>query len=268
MGEHNDAPDWALIPFSAKVWGAGFGAMIGTSLVSVAAQRFRSKAEQSLWSAATFAKVLDITKTNLRVTYHPDFDKTRPSVFCQNHVNLVDAFTACASIPQPFVGLMLAWHFKIPGYGWMMKATHGIPVHKGARRTELLCEAARERAADGLSILTFPEGHRTNDGQVQPFKRGVFFMARDSALPVVSIAVRGMFEVNRKGSVLIRPGDVDVFVGPQIETAHLDDDGVTTLAANLRDAMSAYVNGDDVGGERIAALALPTAKPFDVTSSR
>lgn len=255
MGTKSDAPDWALIPFSAKVWGTAFGAMIGTSLVSVAAQRFRSKAEQSLWSAEAFAKVLNVTKSDLRIQYHPDFDRSRPTVFCQNHVNILDAFTACASIPQPFVGLMLAWHFKIPGYGWMMKATHGIPVHKGARRTELLCEAARERAADGLSILTFPEGHRTLDGNVQPFKRGVFFMARDSGLPVASIAVRGMFEINHKGSGIIRPGAVDVFVGPQIETAHLDDDGVTQLAASLSDAMGAYVSGDDLNGEGIAALA-------------
>ena len=256
MGTKSDAPDWALIPFSAKVWGSAFGAMIGTSLVSVAAQRFRSKTEQSLWSAAAFAKVLDVTKSNLRIHYHPDFDKTRPSVFCQNHVNILDAFTACASIPQPFVGLMLAWHFKIPGYGWMMKATHGIPVHKGARRTELLCEAARERAAEGLSILTFPEGHRTLDGTMKPFKRGVFFMAE---LPVVSIAVRGMFEVNQKGSGIIRPGDVDVFVGPQLETAHLDDEGVSKLAADLGEAMSAYVSGEDPNGERIAALAQRSA---------
>lgn len=255
MREQDAAPDWALIPFSAKVWSSAFGVMIGTSLVSVAAQRFRSRAEQSLWSAEAFAKVLKVTKSDLRITYHPDFDKTRPSVFCQNHVNILDAFTACASIPQPFVGLMLAWHFKIPGYGWMMKATHGIPVHKGARRTELLCEAARDRAAEGLSILTFPEGHRTLDGKMQPFKRGVFFMARDSELPVVSIAVRGMFEVNHKGSGIIRPGKVDVFVGPQIDTAHLDDDGVTKLAADLGDAMSAYVDGDDIDGEDIAALA-------------
>lgn len=255
MAEANDPPDWALIPFSAKVWGSAFGVMIGTSLVSVGAQRFRSRAAQSLWSAAAFAKVLKVTKSNLRITYHPDFDKTRPSVFCQNHVNILDAFTACASIPQPFVGLMLAWHFKIPGYGWMMKATHGIPVHKGERRTELLCEAARDRASEGLSILTFPEGHRTLDGQMKPFKRGVFFMARDSELPVVSIAVRGMFEVNRKGSGIIRPGDVDVFVGPQIDTAHLDDDGVTKLAADLGSAMSTYVDGSDPEGENIAALA-------------
>jgi 1-acyl-sn-glycerol-3-phosphate acyltransferase len=243
------------VPFSAFVWGAGFGVMIGTSLVSVAAQRLRSPADQSLWSAKAFSKVLGVSRSNLRITYHPDFDPARPTVFCQNHVNVLDAHTACASIPQPFVGLMLAWHFKIPGYGWMMRATHGIPVHKGAsNRTELLCAEARDRASKGLSILTFPEAHRTADGKVQPFKRGVFFMARDSGLPVASIAVRGMFEVNRKGSALFAPGDVDVYIGPQIETADLDDEGIMALAANLGEAMARYVDGTDPDGSGIAAL--------------
>ncbi len=242
--QSEELPAWSLVPFSAFVWSSAFTVMIGTSLVSVAAQAFRSPAEQSLWSARAFAKVLKVTRSNLRITYHPDFDKNRPSVFCQNHVNILDAFTACASIPQPFVGLMLAWHFKIPGYGWMMKATHGIPVHSGENRTQLLCEAARARAAEGLSILTFPEAHRTMDGTVQPFKRGIFFMARDSDLPVVPLAVRGMYEVNRKGSAIIRPGDVDVFVGPQVETTGLDDDGIMDLAARMGTAMRAFVAGD------------------------
>ncbi|MFT7580152.1 MAG: 1-acyl-sn-glycerol-3-phosphate acyltransferase, partial [Myxococcota bacterium] len=197
-----------------------------------------------------------------------NFDRKQTSVFCQNHVNLLDAFTACASIPQPFVGLMLAWHFKVPGYGWMMRATNGIPVHSGERRTQLLCEAARDRASKGLSILSFPEAHRTLDGKMRPFKRGVFFMARDAELPIVPLAVRGMFEVNRKGSGVIRPGKVDVYVGPQLATAHLDDQGITDLAARIGTAMSRYVDGEDASGAGIAALAAGPARAHTTADER
>lgn len=243
------------VPFSAYVWGASFGVMIGTSLVSVAARPFRSPAQQSLWSARAFKKILDVSRSEMNIVYDPGFDRERPSVFCQNHVNVLDAFTACASIPQPFVGLMLAWHFKIPGYGWMMKATNGIPVHRNAKnRTELLSAEARDRVSKGLSILTYPEAHRTKDGKVQPFKRGMFFMARDAGLPVVPLAVRGMYEVNRKGSALFAPGEVDVYVGPQIETAHLDDEGIADLAARMSEAMARYVEGTDRDGAGLSAL--------------
>lgn len=203
-----------------------------------------------------FKRILNVSKSDLNIVYDPGFDPERVSVFCQNHVNVLDAFTACASIPQPFVGLMLAWHFKIPGYGWMMKATHGIPVHKGAKnRTELLCAEARDRANKGLSILAYPEAHRTSDGHVHSFKRGVFFMARDSGLPVVPLVVRGMFEINRKGSALFAPGKVDIYVGPQIETSNLDDDGILALAETMSTAMGRFVDGESASDAGLPDLA-------------
>jgi 1-acyl-sn-glycerol-3-phosphate acyltransferase len=237
------------VPFSALCWVSAFGLMIGTSLVSVLAYPFRSPAEQSLWSARAFRPVLGITRSRLRVHYAPGFDDRRPSVFCFNHVNVLDAHTACAVIPQPFVGLMLAWHFHIPGYGWMMRATHGIPVHpRSAGRTDELVAHAKDRLANGLSILAYPEGHRTRDGKVGPYKRGLFFMARNVGMPIVPVAVRGMYEVNRKGSFIIRPGEVSVYVGAQIETAGLDDEAIARLASAVQERVADYVEGRDSTG--------------------
>ena len=244
------------VPFSLYCVTAAYGWMIGTAIASVLAYPFRTPVEQSLWSARAFRKVLWFTRSRVTTTVSPTLDTSRPSVFCFNHVNMLDAHTACASLPQPFVGLMLAWHFKIPGYGWMMKATHGIPVHPAsAGRTDELTAEARDRAAKGLSILVFPEGHRTLDGKVGPYKRGMFFMARNADMPVVPVAVRGMYEINRKGSVLFRPGDVSVYIGPQIETCGLDDEGISALAAAMSQRVAAYVSGEDVDGAGIAALA-------------
>ncbi len=248
------------VPFSAYVWTSAFGVMIGSSLVSVLAAPFRSPVEQSLWSAKAFSRVLRLTRSNVTVHYDDAFDRERSSVFCFNHVNLLDAHTACETIPQPFVGLMLAWHFKVPGYGWMMKATHGIPVHpRSAGRTDELIAEARDRVEKGLSILVFPEGHRTRDGKVGPYKRGMFFLARSAQIPIVPVAVRGMYEVNRKGSALFSPGEVSVYVGPQIEAADLDDEGVSQLAADVQRAVADYVEGRDESGAGLAALAGWTA---------
>ncbi len=243
------------VPFSAYCWASAFGLMIGTSIVSILAYPFRSATEQSLWSARAFRPVLDITRSRVRIEYDPSFDRTRPSVFCFNHVNVLDAHTACAVIPQPFVGLMLAWHFKIPGYGWMMRATHGIPVHPGsAGRTDELAAHAKDRAAKGLSILAYPEGHRTRDGKVGPYKRGLFFMARSAGMPIVPVAVRGMYEVNRKGSFIIKPGEVSIYVGAQLETAGLDDAGIARLAASVQGCVADYVEGRDRTGAGFASL--------------
>lgn len=244
------------VPFSLYCWTGAFVIMLGTSIVSVLAYPFRTAVEQSLWSARAFRRVLDVTRSHVVPVHDARFDPTRPSVLCFNHVNVLDAHTACASIPQPFVGLMLAWHFKIPGYGWMMKATHGIPVHPGsAGRTDELVRHAKDRAASGLSILVFPEGHRTLDGKVGAYRRGMFFMARAAGLPIVPVAVRGMYEVNHKGTMLITPGEVSVYFGPQLETSGLDDDGIAALAAAVQAAVADYVEGRDPMGRGIAALA-------------
>lgn len=260
-GESSPASLLWQVPFSGLVWSSAFGVMIGTSLISTARARARTPAEQSLWSARAFAQVLNLTGCRVEVTYDPGFDRDRPSVFCQNHVNVLDAHVACRAIPQPFVGLMLAWHFRIPGYGWMMRTTNGIPVHPAsAGRTQELTEAARDRASKGLSILAFPEGHRTLDGAMRPLKRGILFMARDAGLPLVPLAVRGMYEVMRKGSWLVSPGTIDVYVGPQIETQGLDEDGIRDLADVLGRRMNDFVQGYDARGSALSALAGWTPK--------
>ena len=242
------------VPFSVLAWGGAFGLMLGTSMVLIPTYAFRSPKQQSLLAARAFGKVLNFTLSTVKVTFDPGFDPTAPSVFCQNHVSVLDAFAACRSIPQPFVGMMLGWHFKIPGYGWTMTATHGIPVYPRAEgRTDELAEAVRDRAGKGLSVLAYPEAHRTISGDVGPFKRGVFFMARDAGLPVVSLAVRGIHDVNRKGSMLMTPGEIEIYVGPQVSLAGLSGDQISQAALRLQECMADFVEGRD-DGAAIASL--------------
>lgn len=95
---------------------------------------------------------------------------------------------------------------------------------------EYMSLEAIKRKQDDFSILTFPEGGRTKDGEVQKFKRGVFLMARDAGYPVVPIAVQGNFQINQKGSRLFWPGNIRVYVGPQMETDSLSNEQVEELA--------------------------------------
>lgn len=194
-------------------------------------------------TAPMFVQVVTVfAAARVRIHYHPDFDPSRRSVFTQNHINLLDGHIASAAIPHAFSGLMNAWQFHIPIYGWLMRLSKGIAVHRSRRDklVEQLSAAARERKRIGMSILTFPEGHRTLDGKVHGFRRGVFIMARNAEMPMVPIAVRGFYEVNRKGSLVIHPlRRVDVFVGPQHDTAGLDDEAIGALANRLQ-AMTAH----------------------------
>lgn len=233
--------------FSAFFWVFAFAFMMLLALATIAARLFVSYPKiHHLIPAPGFAFLARLaTRGRLEVHYHPNFSRTRPSVFCQNHVNLLDAHVASAAIPTPFCGLMDSWQQHIPFYGWLMRLSHGILIDR--KRKGILHQitlAAHERNRNGMSILVLPEGHRTRDGKVREFKTGVFFMARDAGYPVVPVAVQGMYAVNRRKSYLFHPGSVRVFVGPQFETRGLSDNEVRDLSNTLRLWISEHADVD------------------------
>jgi len=198
---------------------------------------------QNGFPAVTLGMVPRITCSRLKVTIDPRFDPRRTSVFVQNHVSMIDGLVSLAAIPQAFCGVENVAHFSIPFYGWMMKLGGGIPVPKqpGGRLNGII-EHARERVAQrSLSVLVLPEGGRTMDGNLKPFHRGGFFLARNLDLPIVPVAVRGLDRVLPKGTWLVHPGEIHVYVGPQIETANLSDDEVAELTREVRRRLAAWI---------------------------
>jgi 1-acyl-sn-glycerol-3-phosphate acyltransferase len=166
--------------------------------------------------------------------YHPDFDPNRVALFVMNHTSILDAHVALWAIPHAFCGVQHEHHFKVPIYGWLMKRGNGIGVTKGGQgQAQHVSEQVLDRARRGISILGFPEGRRTQNGRILPYRRGLFTMARDVGLPVVPIAVRGLWQLLRRGEWVVRPQKLEVYVGPQIETRGLSDAAVEQLAANI-----------------------------------
>jgi 1-acyl-sn-glycerol-3-phosphate acyltransferase len=250
-----------LALFSLWVWVGSFSWMLVGALITLLLLTLRFPYQKvHLWvTAPIFSSVLKLATIRLQVTIHRDFDRERRSVFTQNHVNLLDGHLAAAVIPHAFSGLMNAWQFKIPIYGWLMSMSKGIPVRR-ARRDRILAEiseAAADRKRIGMSVLTFPEGHRTIDGNVRPYRRGVFLMARNAGMPIVPIAVRGLYDVNNKrnGKLFFPLRRVEVFVGPQFETEGLDDDQMGELADELQRRTQHWVqHGEWVeDGDRLPA---------------
>ncbi len=215
----------AQAAYSVAFWSVSFAWMGAVAVTWAGVSLFiPSRKTHNYIGGPGMAACFKFSLSKLEIIYDPDFDPERRSVFCQNHVNLMDAHAACAAIPHAFCGLMNAWQFKIPFYGTIMRLADGIPVQSGsANRYREVAAAARDRAAKGISILVFPEAHRTVDGKVHEFKKGVFLMAREANLPIVPLATRGMFQLNRKGSWLFTPTKITIYVGAQIETS-----GITT----------------------------------------
>ena len=173
----------------------------------------------------------------------PGFDPSRTCFLISNHVNLFDPFILYASVPQFFRGLELESHFRIPVYGWMMGRFGNIPVPDENRPSDLKRMWRLTRAAldCGASLVAFPEGRRTRDGQVAPFKDGVFRMAVQWGTPIVPVSLVGAFEFNTKQSWMIRPGTITVYLHDVIETKGLRKEDVPALRDRVHDIVAGAV---------------------------
>ena len=198
---------------------------------------------QHKWPARLLGSTLCFTGSRVEVTYDARHQRERRSVFVQNHVSMLDGHLALGTIAHPFCGVENAAHFRIPAYGWLMALGGGIRVPKrpGGRLNGIIAQARQRLQERNLSILVLPEGGRTTDGRLKPFHRGGFFLARELGLPVVPLAVRGMFHVLRRGSLCVRPGLIEIYVGPQIETGGMTDADIEQLTRKVRVAIAAWV---------------------------
>jgi len=171
----------------------------------------------------------------------PGFDPARTCFFLVNHVNLFDPFVLYATIPQFMRGLEFESHFRIPVYGWMMKRFGNVPVPDNNRPADLKRMWRLTRAAldSGVSLAVFPEGQRTVDGRLGPFKDGVFRMALHFGTPIVPVSMAGAFEFHKKTSWLLRPGRITVYLHDTIETKDLRKKDFSAL----RDRVHAIMSG-------------------------
>ena len=82
---------------------------------------------------------------------------------------------------------------------------------------------AEEVMNRGLNMTLFPEGTRSRDGRLLPFKKGPFYLAMDSGIPIVPVTILNSDRLMEKGSVLIRPGTVRLIFHPPISPANFSD---------------------------------------------
>ncbi|HWB31741.1 MAG TPA: lysophospholipid acyltransferase family protein [Acidobacteriaceae bacterium] len=129
-------------------------------------------------------------------------------IFLANHVSNLDPPVLFPQLPGMVVAMLKKELMRIPLLGAGMRMAGFVPVERGNRREAAQASVARAAQAlrSGRHMLIFPEGTRSRDGRLQPFKRGPFYLAMETGAPIVPIAVRGTENMMRKGSASIVPG--------------------------------------------------------------
>ncbi len=138
-------------------------------------------------------------------------DKNKTYIFMANHVNLFDGLVLYGHIPNYARGVELDKHFSWPFWGYLIRRMGMIPISRTQGKSALASlEKARKSIEQGTSIIILPEGTRTLDGNLKPFKRGPFYLALKAQADIVPVAMLDAFRIKRKGSWLIKPGKMKI----------------------------------------------------------
>ena len=119
---------------------------------------------------------------------------------------------------------------KIPLVGKACEYAGHIFIDRSNSRSAVRSiETAGKRLINGASIVIFPEGTRTNDGEIGKFRRGAFLLASDLNLPLVPITIKGAYEALPRNSAIIRPGKITMIIHQPIDTKSYNHDNIKNL---------------------------------------
>ncbi|MEN9825650.1 MAG: hypothetical protein RI953_1395 [Pseudomonadota bacterium] len=147
----------------------------------------------------------------------------KPVVYVANHQSQADIISVYL-ISKQFRWLAKDSLFKVPFLGWAMAAAGYVPVKRGDRRSHSDCmRKSLEHLSAGTSMLFFPEGTRSPDSRLLPFKSGAFKLAKDAGVPVVPLTLQGASDLLPKGSLIPSTAEVKITIHPQISCSDLTE---------------------------------------------
>ena len=207
--------------------------------------------------------VLKVCGVSVRVSGRERLDPTKSYLFMANHQSNFDI----PILMSAFDLLQVRWVSKravrkVPIIGLCMARTQQVLVDRESptqavaviRQVKTLLDA-------GISVIFFPEGTRTRDGRLQPFKPGGFAVAVEANVPVAPITVQGSRALWPPGGLDIRPGEVEVVFGEPIELkAHLNKKAAREdLLTRVHESIAAQLQGETFS-------PMSTATPVTVQS--
>ena len=141
-------------------------------------------------------------------------------VVASNHLSQFDIPLLFTELPVHGRFLAKMELFKLPFIGRAMRAIGIVEINrqKGGSSRDAINEGVRVAAERGYSLLVFPEGTRSRDGALLPFKKGAFRIAIDTGLPLLPVVIEGTDRVSKPGSKIIYPGRARLRILEPIDT--------------------------------------------------
>jgi 1-acyl-sn-glycerol-3-phosphate acyltransferase len=170
-----------------------------------------------------------------------DFDQTY--IYMPNHLSLIDGPMMFIVLPCFMRVIVKKELFRIPFLAQAMRAAEFIPVDRkgqqgGRRAIQRAAGLIREK---GHSFLIFPEGTRSLDGELQRFRRGGFYLALETGVPIVPISIIGSYELMPKRAFFTKRGTILVKIHPPVSVEGYDVSTMPRLIEKVRESVAAGI---------------------------
>ncbi len=189
--------------------------------------------------------ILKIAGVRVNVRGLERLDPNRRYIFIANHQSYLDIPILVQSLPR----FELRWIAKkqlgyVPFFGWALWASGHILVERSDRASAMAgFRRAKERIADGVSLVIFPEGTRSSGGNTLPFKRGGFLLAAQTKTPIVPVTIDGSWTVLPRQDWRLKSGDIEVIIDEPMSIDKRHGKGLDALAEEVRDRIESHCNG-------------------------
>lgn len=179
--------------------------------------------------------ILTVSRVPVRVHGLSNIEPGKSYIYMANHQSNFDIPVLLGYLPVQFRWLAKAELFKIPVFGRAMLGAGYVKIDRFNQESAFKSiEEAAQRMKDGVSVMIFPEGTRSRDGNIRPFKKGGFVMAVDSGVPIVPVILKGTRSIMPKSSLRINRGAVEMQIAEPIETAGFSRETKEDLMEQVR----------------------------------
>ena len=170
----------------------------------------------------------------------------QPYIFTPNHQSFIEVPLFVTYLGRNPGYLAKKEVFKYPVFGPGIRLMGVVPVDRS--NSPLAVESAKlatENLRQGKSYMVYPEGTRSKDGHLLPFKKGAFMMAIDASVPIVPVTVSGTTKIMPKGEFKVFPSTVHITVHEPISTQGYTKENVTELMERTREQIYSALSDDE-----------------------
>jgi 1-acyl-sn-glycerol-3-phosphate acyltransferase len=200
-------------------WTVALGYIGPVLLITLIRTFFESPEAYDPWLRQRLQTLFKLLNSDPVLEFSEELPTDRPLIYMANHSSLIDVPLLKAVIPSYFKGIIAHDQLDYILYGSVVKRMGNIPIQRDNIRASLNSfKTARDQIDNGVHITVLPEGNRSLDGKLLPFKKLPFQFAKESGASIVPIAISGVFAMKNKASLNLKSGSLIVRFGPVISS--------------------------------------------------